>query len=83
MDLMHQETGCKRRRSVTHFEGVPLAAIMPPPERAPSPGNRKVSTPRRLRGLEKAMRALSHNDHEMDNEVSRMRCSCESGRCRD
>jgi hypothetical protein len=49
------DEGKKRKRSITHFEGIPLSLIRP---EVKAPINRKVVTSRRMRELERTMAGL-------------------------
>jgi hypothetical protein len=49
------DEGKKRKRSITHFEGIPLSLIRP---EVKAPINRKVATSRRMRELERTMAGL-------------------------
>jgi hypothetical protein len=49
------DEGKKRKRSITHFEGIPLSLIHPG---AKAPINRQVATSRRMRELERTMAKL-------------------------
>ena len=50
------DDGKKRKRSITHFEGIPLSLIRP---EAKAPTDRRVATPRRMRrALERTMAKL-------------------------
>jgi hypothetical protein len=49
------DEGKKRKRSITHFQGIPLSLIRP---EVKSPTNRRVATSRRMRELERTMARL-------------------------
>jgi len=49
------DDGKKRKRSITHFEGIPLSLIRP---EIKAPTNRRVATSRRMRELERTMAKL-------------------------
>jgi hypothetical protein len=49
------DDGKKRKRSITHFEGIPLSLIRP---EVKAPVDRRVATSRRMRELERTMAKL-------------------------
>jgi hypothetical protein len=49
------DEGKKRKRSITHFEGIPLSLIRP---EVKAPVDRRVATSRRMRELERTMAQL-------------------------
>jgi hypothetical protein len=49
------DEGKKRKRSITHFEGIPLSLIRP---EVKAPVDRRVATSRRMRELERTMARL-------------------------
>jgi hypothetical protein len=59
--------GRKRKRSITHFEGIPMSIIRASEPKAPE--NRQVSTSRRMKELEKIMGRMEFWD-KPDQEVS-------------
>lgn len=65
---MLAQFGLKRKRSITHYEGIPIEFIMPPPAAAPK--DRKLVTSRRLKALDKAMGNLCTGPRTEDVEVS-------------
>ncbi|OWZ65294.1 hypothetical protein AYX15_03131 [Cryptococcus neoformans] len=59
----------KRKRSITHFDGIPLSAALPPPPTPSSPtAERRIISLRRVMGLYKTMSGVSISGQSQDSK---------------
>ncbi|OXG52927.1 hypothetical protein J010_01363 [Cryptococcus neoformans] len=58
----------KRKRPITHFDGIPLSAALPPPPTPSSPNaERRIISLRRVMGLYKTMSGVSISGQSQDS----------------
>ncbi|WVO20942.1 uncharacterized protein IAS62_002243 [Cryptococcus decagattii] len=79
--LMSHTLKGKRKRTITHFDGIPLSVLPPAPSSPPIP-ERRIITLRRAMGLYKTMSGISisgesqdsNSAEDMDNDGHHFAC---------
>ncbi|WVQ87225.1 hypothetical protein IAS59_000948 [Cryptococcus gattii] len=65
--LMSHTLKGKRKRSITHFDGIPLSVLPPPVPSSPPIPERRIITVRRAMGLYKTMSGISISGESQDS----------------